>query len=60
MTEIHPTTGRIPTGPVNLSAGIILVLLMATQLTPDQFNQLLAVLGVPGTIHGLAQALNRA
>ena len=59
MTETHPTTGRIPTGPVNLSAGIILALLAATQLTPDQVEHLVTLLSIPGTVHGLAVALNR-
>jgi len=59
VTETHPTTGRIPTGPVNLSAGIILILLTATQLTPDQAEHLVTLLSIPGVVHGLAAALRK-
>lgn len=60
VTETHPHHGRIPTGPVNLAVGTIFVLLMATQLTPDQADHLLTMLGIPGTVLGLAQALKKA
>ncbi|MFJ1900493.1 hypothetical protein [Streptomyces sp. NPDC088115] len=55
MTETHPHNGQNPT-PASTIAVLAITLYAAVVLTPDQLEHLLAVLGLPATVLGLAAA----
>lgn len=62
MTRIAHHNGQNPLPGSNIVAialAIFAAVYAAAALTPDQFGQLATVLGIPGTILGLAGAIKK-
>ena len=59
MTETHHHNGQNPTPAADLIATLVVTAYAATALTADQLEHLLLICGAPGTLLGLARALEK-